>query len=164
MGNNNIICKTDSLAESSWILLLYMVTDIIRYYYTASTTRFLYVREEYYKIILIMCICIIMPRRAVTVGCGEDDGDGGDRSRVAGLAGAPLTSRCRFDRRRHCCPHGPDKVPRLMGYLFLFIRFCSKKPNRTVRGRPTALRLSYQYNITMIIMRSTVSIPTAILV
>lgn len=67
-----------------------------------------------------------MPRRAVTVvGRGEDDGDGCDRSRVAGLAGAPLT-RCRFDRRRHCCPRGPDKAPRLMGYLFLFIPFCLK--------------------------------------
>jgi len=83
-----------------------------------------------------------MPRRAVTVGCGEDDGDGGDRSRVAaGLAGAPLTSRCRFDRRRHCWPRGPDKAPRLTGYLFLFIPFCLKNQTERVRGRPTALRL-----------------------
>jgi len=121
-----------------------------------------------------------MPRRAVTAGRGEDDGDGGDRSRVvAGLAGAPLTSRCRFDRRRHCCsPHGPDKAPRLMGYLFLFIPFClkKKKKNQTEpngEGAPYGVTIIIlisrrrRYNIMMmmmIIMRSTVQIPTAILI
>lgn len=71
-----------------------------------------------------MCVCVYynMPRRVVTVGRGEDDGDGGDRSRVAGLAGAPLTSRRRFDRRRHYAARADrTKLPDLWAIYFYYL-------------------------------------------